>query len=221
MGAGLAIVAFALWRWPQRFAPLIRALDRTTESFAPLPSYLYDLAVAPLLRPFYQSVARDVAQAVPAGRVLDLASGPGHLAVYIARLAAGVHVVSLDISPTMVRLAAKHAREAGLEGRVHAVCADAHRLPFQDGSFDLVVSTLGVHHWRSPAEVMAEVHRVLRPGSESWNYDARILGLTPQELKEAIALTPFPVQSLRYEAVPGPGLLRRALTVWRVRKGAL
>ncbi len=217
---GLAAAALALWRRPERLTPLIRALDRRLESFAPLPSYLYDLTVAPLLQPFYHSVAQDVARALPAGRVLDVASGPGHLAVHIARLAPGAHVVSLDISPTMVLLAARHAQQAGLQERVHAVCADAHRLPFRDGSFDLVVSTLGVHHWRSPSEALAEIYRVLRPDGESWNYDARLVGLSAQEVQEVVAGTPFPVRSLRYESAPGPGLLRQALTVWRVRKPA-
>jgi ubiquinone/menaquinone biosynthesis C-methylase UbiE len=51
--------------------------------------------------------------------------------------------------------------------------ADAAKLPFDDGSFDLVLSTLSLHHWSQPLECLTEVHRVLKPQHEAWIYDAR------------------------------------------------
>jgi ubiquinone/menaquinone biosynthesis C-methylase UbiE len=51
--------------------------------------------------------------------------------------------------------------------------ADVGRLPFPDGSFDLVVSTISQHHWTDPAGGLQEVNRVLRPGAQAWIYDFR------------------------------------------------
>ncbi len=45
-----------------------------------------------------------------------------------------------------------------------AVVGDAHRLPFRAGTYDLVLATQLLEHCHTPAEVVAEVHRVLRPG---------------------------------------------------------
>lgn len=51
-------------------------------------------------------------------------------------------------------------RNPGVEFRV----ADAHSLPFEDGSFDVVLSNLTVHHLGDPDKFLAEAFRVLRPG---------------------------------------------------------
>jgi SAM-dependent methyltransferase len=46
-------------------------------------------------------------------------------------------------------------------------------MPFGDGSFDLVVSTLSMHHWAEPTAGMTEIGRVLRPGGRALIWDAR------------------------------------------------
>jgi len=63
-------------------------------------------------------------------------------------------------------------RHATTDGRLKFVVGDAADLPFGDASVDLVVSTLSLHHWAEPADVFAEIARVLRtggvPSSTTW-----------------------------------------------------
>ena len=51
--------------------------------------------------------------------------------------------------------------------------ADVRDLPFSDGAFDLVVSTLSLHHWHDPAQGLRECLRVTAPGGQCWIYDLR------------------------------------------------
>ncbi|MEV0719134.1 methyltransferase domain-containing protein [Asanoa sp. NPDC050611] len=89
----------------------------------------------------------------PAGRFLDLASGPGYVAA-----AAPAWAVALDFSPAMV------ARGAAAYPHLNFLVGDAERLPFADGSFDAVGMNLGLLHLGEPETAIAEAFRVLRSG---------------------------------------------------------
>jgi SAM-dependent methyltransferase len=90
----------------------------------------------------------------PGERILDLGCGDGQLTERIA--AAGAQVTGIDASPQMV---------AGARGRgIDATEGAAESLPFADASFDAVFSNAVLHWVRGQDEMMAEVHRVLRPG---------------------------------------------------------
>lgn len=125
----------------------------------------YDRLSGWLLGGFYSGVADDVAAAAPpGGRVLDVGCGPGHLA---ARLAdRGLHVAAIDLDPAMVERARRR-----LAARAETAVADVAALPFPDASFDVVVSTLSMHHWADHAAGLAEVARVLRPGGVALVFD--------------------------------------------------
>jgi ubiquinone/menaquinone biosynthesis C-methylase UbiE len=86
--------------------------------------------------------------------VLELGCGAARWSASLARR--GALVVGLDISVRQLR----HAREAS---RLNLVQADAQRLPFADGSFDLVFSDYGGLSWADPYRTVPEVARVLRP----------------------------------------------------------
>jgi ubiquinone/menaquinone biosynthesis C-methylase UbiE len=73
----------------------------------------------------------------------------------------------------MVRIASKNAKDAGLSGRVKFQYGSAESIPFGDGYFDLIISTLSFHHWANPRECLKEIHRVLKNGGETWIYDLR------------------------------------------------
>ena len=142
----------------------IRAFD--------LPSAgMYDALVASLLEGFYARVADETVTAFASGKLLEIGSGPGRLAVQLARIAPGLSVIGVDLSPTMVEHATRRAGEAGLAGRVRFEVGDVGALPFSDGIFDWVVSALSLHHWPDPACGLTEIHRVLKPGGEAWIYD--------------------------------------------------
>ena len=92
--------------------------------------------------------------AQPSERILDLGCGDGQLTARM--LASGLDVRGVDASATMV--AAARARG------VTADEAGAEQLPYPDASFDAVFSNAALHWVRGQDEMMAEVHRVLKPG---------------------------------------------------------
>ena len=135
----------------------------------------YDRRSHRFMRRFYQRVADDVAAAgLPDGaRVLDVGTGPGRVPLAIARALPNVRVDGLDISAEMVAYAARAAEEAGLGERVHFTEGDVADLPYEDASFDLIISTMSQHHWADANGGLRELRRVLRPGGRIWIYDLR------------------------------------------------
>jgi len=109
----------------------------------------------------------DYAQPATGMRVLDLASGTGEPAITLAqRVGPSGHVTALDLSPDLLKIAAKRARNRGLANfTVHQ--ADAHALPFPDNSFDGATSRFGVMFFRDVDLALRELRRVLRPGARA------------------------------------------------------
>src|SRR5215213_5387567 len=95
-------------------------------------------------------------------RALEIGAGTGYFTVNLIRQGVIEHGTATDISPGMLRRLGATARELGLD--VETVCADAERLPFADGSFDLVLGHAVLHHVPDLAVAMAEFRRVLAPG---------------------------------------------------------
>jgi SAM-dependent methyltransferase len=96
----------------------------------------------------------------PGQRVLDVATGTGNVALKAA--AAGADVVGLDLTPELLEVAQTRAAEQGLT--VDWVEGDAEALPFEDGSFDRVLSVFGVQFAPRHEVVARELARVCRPG---------------------------------------------------------
>jgi ubiquinone/menaquinone biosynthesis C-methylase UbiE len=96
------------------------------------------------------------------GRVLELGAGTGlNLPHYPDNLE---ELVLTEPSPPMVGRLERRAKKAGIPTSVMA--ADAERLPFEDDSFDTVVSTLVLCTVDDPHQAIKEIARVLRPGGE-------------------------------------------------------
>ena len=100
-------------------------------------------------------------------RVLDVGSGTGEPAISLAaRVATQGHVTALDLSAELLAIAQERAQARGLTN-FSTQQADAHSLPFPDGSFDLATSRFGVMFFRDPELAFRELHRVLRPGARA------------------------------------------------------
>jgi len=103
-------------------------------------------AIAPLL---------DAAKVGAGTRLLDVASGPGHLAA--AAVKRGAEAIGCDLAPAMIELARKCHPGIRFEE------ASAEALPRADGSFDAVTCAFGIRHFSEPEKVAAEFLRVLKP----------------------------------------------------------
>lgn len=110
----------------------------------------------------YRKQAVQLTAGLPAGaRVVEVAPGPGYLAIEMARLGR-VQVTGLDISHTFVEIATENARNLGVT--VDFRQGDAARMPFETESFDLVVCQAAFKNFTLPHTALAEMHRVLRAG---------------------------------------------------------
>jgi len=92
-------------------------------------------------------------------RVLEVACGPGFLALALA--ASCREVVGLDLTEAPLAIAEKNARDRGLLN-VRFQRGDADHLPFPEGEFDVVVCRFAFHHFEEPGRVLQEMARVCR-----------------------------------------------------------
>lgn len=153
--AGRAICALAArlpFAWPLVSGAVARFFDRAAAGWddrtgAGSPEHLGALAAA---MPELRSTPE---------RVLDLGCGTGTGTLFLAREFPHASVRGLDLSPGMIRVARDRV---GLDpqGRVAFRQGDAHRLPYGDGSFDLVTQA-------NMPVFFSEIARVLRPGGSA------------------------------------------------------
>lgn len=95
-------------------------------------------------------------------RLLDVGCGTGVFAQRALEQFSNLHVVGMDLSAGMLRGAEK--RVAAARGRLQVVQGDSEVLPFADNAFDVVTCSHSFHHYPNQERVVAEMHRVLRPG---------------------------------------------------------
>lgn len=135
---------------------------------------LYDSLGHRLLGSFFRGIAADVAAlASEDARVLEVGCGPGRLSIRLAR-DHGIDVTGLDLDPAMIeRARANAARSSGHGRQPSFVVGDVASLSFPDGTFDLVISTLSMHHWSDPTTGLDEIARVLRPDGRAVVWDFR------------------------------------------------
>jgi ubiquinone/menaquinone biosynthesis C-methylase UbiE len=93
-------------------------------------------------------------------RVLEVATGPGHVAMAFA--ARCREVVGIDLTDAPLKIAERMRSQRGL-ANVRFQKGDVEsRLPFEDGEFDVVVCRFAIHHFTAPEKVIAEMARVCR-----------------------------------------------------------
>ena len=120
---------------------------------------------------YYQHAYQHIAEAIglDAGAFLDVGCGPGWLAIYVAAGHPELDAIGIDRSPTMLTFA---NRNKGPRLNVTFREMDATAIVYPPGTFDTAAAVQAAHHWDDPALVLAEVHRVLKPGGRFYLYEA-------------------------------------------------
>jgi len=127
----------------------------------------------------------------PGMRVLDVAAGTGNASLPAART--GADVTASDLTPELLEAGRRRAEAEELE--LEWVEADAEHLPFEDASFDVVMSSIGAMFAPHHQEVADEMVRVCRPGGT-----IGLLSWTPEGMIGALFATMKP-----YAPPPPPG----------------
>jgi ubiquinone/menaquinone biosynthesis C-methylase UbiE len=140
----------------------------TTKGLVLHKAFLYDLLLSFLSfgkESEMRERALSLARLSSGENVLDIGCGTGTLAITAKRqVGRNGYVCGIDASPEMLARASKKARKSGLQVDFRNALVES--MPFRDGQFDVVLSTLMLHHLpgKLRKQCAAEVRRVLKPG---------------------------------------------------------
>jgi SAM-dependent methyltransferase len=142
-----------------------------------------DEGYARLSQAYFGSVPLDAAQ-----RLLALGCGTGiEVRALRRRTRPNATIVGVDHSPALIDIARRLTTDEGLDNNVTYETGDAHRLPYQDGEFDIVTLHTLVSHVDDPVQVLREARRVVRPGGTVAIFDGDYASLTFAHPDHALA----------------------------------
>lgn len=119
--------------------------------------FLQSIVFEPVQKAVLELAAREVPQPTA---ILDVGCGTGRLLRTASEQFPGARLEGVDAAEGMIEQA---KASAGLASKINFQLATAEHLPFPDGQFDLVFSTMTFHHWADQGGGIAEVARVLKP----------------------------------------------------------
>jgi SAM-dependent methyltransferase len=161
-------LALGAWAVAASARPRITGIRRSFRTSSSPGAAAYDVVAGLFLGGYYDDIAADCVATLAdreSPSVLEIGPGPGHLAERLLSLMPGARWTGLDIDPAMLTVARRRLTSAGLGDRASLVVGDVAAMPFEDASFDLVVSSLSAHHWPDAEAGFREIRRVLRPGA--------------------------------------------------------
>jgi len=120
--------------------------------------------LAPVYAPLAEQIVSEYQLATKRGTGIDLGSGPGDLIIELCKRTKWMHWVNADINPEVFPEFLRKAQQAGFQGRVSAMQADAHALPFHDNFAEIIVSRGSFPFWKDKSKAFREIYRVLKPG---------------------------------------------------------
>jgi SAM-dependent methyltransferase len=176
----------------------------------------YEVLAGPLMGGVYRDIALEALAAVgaiPEPEVLEVGHGPGHLGELLLAGHERLRWSGLDVDPDMVAAARVRAERAGLADRARFEVGDVAAMPFDDASFDLVVSSFSAHHWPDAAAGFREIRRVLRPGGTALVFDLPASWGHAETGSKGIAAADAAFTGVRRDRLRGIGPLT---IVWRV-----
>lgn len=108
-----------------------------------------------------------IVQRSNAQRVMDIATGTGDLAIAMAKRVENLHILGVDLSEEMLRVAEQKVHRQGLDGRIELTKGDAENLDMvADGSMDIVTVAFGVRNFENLEKGLVELYRALKPGGK-------------------------------------------------------
>ena len=158
----------------------------------------------------------DMARIGPGSRVLDVAAGAGDQTLQVAELiGAQGHVLATDIAPNILVFAAQNARNAGYSN-VRTAVMDGESLDVPEGTFDAVISRVGLIYFPDQQKALAGMKRALKPGGRiaaivySTAENNRFFSIPVSIIRRRAALPPpLPGQPGPF-SLGGPGVLENA-----------
>ena len=122
------------------------------------------------IEPFRKESQEIAHQLASGSAVLEVAPGPGFLAIELAKLGS-YRIVGLDISKSFVDIATDNSRRAGVD--VAFSERNASSMPFESNSFDFAYCRAAFKNFSEPVQAIDEMYRVLKPGGKAVIYDMR------------------------------------------------
>lgn len=115
-----------------------------------------------LRKPLFKGTAVTSCQYLAQGTVLDIGTGPGSLPRLLTEIAPNIKVIGIDTERVLLQDARKSVLRNPAQNRISFLLADAHALPFSDGSFEMVVSVASLHLLHDRQKAITESYRVLK-----------------------------------------------------------
>lgn len=161
-------------------------------------------------------VVRQVSDLLSAGsHVLEVAPGPGYLAIELARMGT-YQVVGLDISASFVQIARAKAKQAGVAVEFHH--GNAAHMPFEADTFDFIVCRAAFKNFTEPVQAIQEMHRVLKLGGTALIIDLRG-DASPEDIRTAVrSMGLSAINRLMTQAAFKYFLLKNAYTGAQIRQ---
>jgi demethylmenaquinone methyltransferase/2-methoxy-6-polyprenyl-1,4-benzoquinol methylase len=100
------------------------------------------------------------------GKILDVATGTGDVAIMASGLLKPVAITGIDISEGMLEIGRKKVQKLGLENTIELLKGDSETINFDDNSFDAVTVAFGVRNFQNLEKGLSEILRVLKPGGK-------------------------------------------------------
>jgi ubiquinone/menaquinone biosynthesis C-methylase UbiE len=170
-------------------SPLRRLLKLIHPEGIPWPgSVFYDaISSSAIFQKHYEMATKDILGYCSAqhpfreqGILLDIGTGPARLLLKIHQESPNMRLVGIDSSSAMVTKARQNISAAGMSDAIEVKEGSADHIPFPDQSFDIVISTASIHHWKEPTAGLNETYRVLKDGGYTLIYD--LVSDTPQSI---------------------------------------
>lgn len=133
----------------------------------------YDIMLRRLRDKGWMETDHIIKSGIEVGSALEIGPGPGYLGLEWLKKTKDTKLTGIEISPEMIAMAEKNAKEYKFADRATYIKGDAQEMPFDDESFDAVFTNGSLHEWSQPLKIFNEIHRVLKPNGRYFISDLR------------------------------------------------